>query len=79
MKIKRAMALLLTLAMLSGCGAADPSYEWEPDQSLRRQIFKDCLAALPKVPQSTVYNDWAEVVEECDGAAYRQSLRLVKR
>lgn len=63
-------ASLLT-AMLAG-GCADTT---GPDQCLRREIFQQCMKALPAGPQATKYNDWDEVVSQCESAAYYQSLR----
>jgi hypothetical protein len=53
---------------------------WEPtngpDQCLRREIFQQCLAALPKGPDRTgTSSDWDEVVGACENAAYYQSQR----
>lgn len=39
------------------------------DQTLRQQIFMECLRTVPQGPKTTVNNDWAEVVEQCDDAA----------
>jgi hypothetical protein len=60
-------AIVLTL---SACGKMC----WmEPDQKERQRIFKECMRALPAGPVSTHYNDWSEVVSECESAAYYQS------
>ena len=64
-------ASLLT-AGLGGCANADPQ---NPDQCMRREIFMQCMAALPAGPKATVYNDWDEVVAQCDSVAHYQSLR----
>jgi hypothetical protein len=62
---------ILCLFILSSCGKVC----WhEANQQERQRIFKDCMLLLPTGPVSTQYNDWAEVVEECDNAAYQQSL-----
>jgi hypothetical protein len=45
------------------------------DQCLRADLFKQCLAQVPKGPVSTVENPWHKVVEECESAAYHQSWR----
>lgn len=46
------------------------------DQCLRREIFQQCMAALPAGPQSTsTSNDWDEVVEACERASYHQAIR----
>lgn len=67
------LLLVLVLSVLAGCG---PDFEApKPDNVLRHKIFLACLGALPKGPEQTVYNDWAEVVAECESAAYYQSLK----
>lgn len=71
------IAALLLAAALSGCDSG-PFVQWEPDQELRAELFKSCLASVPKGPDKTVYNDWAEVVAECESSAYYQSLRKVQ-
>lgn len=61
----------LCLFTLASCGKVC----WhEADQQERQRIFKECLSLLPAGPVSTQYNDWAEVVSECEDAAYYQSL-----
>lgn len=67
---------LISIAVLAvGCG---PGQKLEPvglDQCMRREIFFECLRAVPPGPSSTQYNDWSEVVDECDSAALYQSKR----
>jgi hypothetical protein len=65
-------AATLALLFLVGC---DDVYPSDADQCLRIQLFKDCMAALPAGPKSAHYNDWSEVVEACESAAYYQSIR----
>lgn len=67
----RALALLFFLA-LCGCERVGAPIV---DQCLRRQIFAECLAALPKGPSHVVSNDWDEVVSECSSTAYYMALR----
>jgi hypothetical protein len=62
--------MILVVVALAGCGAQG---KWVTDQKERQRIFKECLGALPAGPSSTMYNDWAEVVQKCEDAAYRQS------
>lgn len=64
--------IILVGLMLVGCWEVEPEVH---DQCMRREIFKECLAALPAGPKQTQYNDWAEVVRECETAAYYQSYR----
>lgn len=68
--------ILLVFALLTaGC---DKSDDIEPDQCMRREIFRECMGMLPAGPVRTHYNDWSEVVDECESAAYFQSLRQVR-
>lgn len=65
-------------AVLAGCANSDgtPTINTTgPDQCMRREIFQQCLKALPAGPQAAKYNDWDEVVGACESAAYYQSLR----
>jgi len=39
----------------------------------RQELFFKCLANIPKGPERTVTNDWAEVVHECEISAYNLS------
>lgn len=63
---------VLIASMLIGCDAFKASV---PDQCLRRELFRECMSVLPKGPESTMSNDWAEVVVECRRTALSQSLR----
>ncbi len=63
-------ASLLTAVLAGGCMESTG-----PDQCLRREIFQQCMKALPAGPQATKYNDWDEVVGECESVAYYQSLK----
>ena len=68
-------AILLMSLLLAGC---IPDYQ--ADQCLRQQAFKECMAMAPtmpsvKVDQST--GDWAEIVNACSNHAYYVSKRLV--
>lgn len=73
-KLEHLMRILLAAitASLIGC---DDFKQPKPDQCLRREIFRECMSVLPKGPESTMSNDWAEVVGECSQTAYYQSLR----
>lgn len=65
--------LVMVMALLvSGCDSLEPL---SANQALRSLLFKDCLNNLPAGPQSTHYNDWSEVVSECENSAYYRSLR----
>ena len=51
---------------------------YEVDQVLHREIFNECLKNIPKGPQSTRYNDWSEVINECNSTSYYMALKRVK-
>ena len=63
-------ASLLTAVLAGGCAESTG-----PDQCLRREIFQQCMKALPAGPQTTKYNDWDEVIGNCESVAYYQSLK----
>lgn len=46
-----------------------------PDQCLRRELFNECMKALPAGPVATHYNDWDDVVSECKAYAWGVSIR----
>ncbi len=66
------LILLLTVA-LAGCG--DRPKDIVTDQCLRIQLAQQCMSNLPAGPTATKYNDWAEVVEQCDRNSWSQSRR----
>lgn len=68
--------LIALMIIVSGC--ENKSARFVYDQELRREIFKDCMKLLPEGPKETTYNDWDEVVAECDNVAYYQSRRCVE-
>ncbi len=68
----KGVTIIAAVLCLAGCGEyASP----EPDQCLRAELFKSCMASLPAGPVATMYNDWDEVVSTCGNVAYYQSLR----
>ena len=73
-RIKRKIKMLgiAALVVIAGCKPQERSYN---DQCLRREIFMQCMAALPVGPVSTHNNDWGKVVDECDSTAQRLSIR----
>ena len=81
--MKKILLLIVATALLSACEDARTP-EWyasraTTDQCMRAVLFKECLTALPKGPESvTTSNDWDEVVDECDSTARRMSQRPEK-
>lgn len=73
----KALTLIVAL-LLAGCGEAfDPAKAAvQSDQCLRVELFKACMASLPKGPERIHNsNDWEEVVAKCDSIAYYQARR----
>jgi len=65
--------VFMASVFLSACDLGEVS---RPDNCLRADLFKQCLAAVPKGPERIGNsNDWDEVVGACENAAYHQSLR----
>lgn len=69
--IMNGLALVIVAKCLSGCEAFEPV---KNNQELRTKIFMECLDKIPEGPRQTHYNDWSEVVDSCDSAAYRHSI-----
>ena len=70
MKIILAVA---AVALLVGCD--NPRPQDLVDQDLRKELFMECLHAVPKGPEKIDNsNDWQEVVEECGRQAYSLSI-----
>lgn len=70
-------AVLVMMVVLVGCEEKKPPTDpTDLDQCIRREIFMQCLAAVPKGPERiSDSNDWAEVIDECASAATYQSYR----
>ena len=60
---------IITIFFVMGCNQPVSDFE------IRHKYFIECLEKAPAGPQSTHYNDWSEVVSECETAAYYQSFR----
>ena len=69
------MKILVILGVALLLSACEAPVHPVPNQCLRAEIFKQCMAILPNGPVSTKYNDWNEVVSECASTAYHQSMR----
>jgi hypothetical protein len=74
---KTLLVLVTCLLALTACIKDKEKCTWQTNQELRTKIFMQCLELAQKQPNSTKYNDAAEVVDECETAAYRQSQRKV--
>ena len=68
----KAILIAVCALVLAGCEKVQGP---QPDQCMRAELFAKCLSLLPAGPSSTQYNDWSEVVDSCQNAAYYQSLR----
>ena len=74
--MKILLSLLFALALV-GCKEVKEITEKNmPDQCLRRELFNECMKALPGGPIASHYNDWDEVVSECRSYAWSVSIRL---
>jgi hypothetical protein len=78
----RIPVLILLLWGLAGAlvGCSESSPNSTPDkivnnQCLRVELFQQCMKNLPAGPNATMYNDWDEVVSQCETAAYYQAKR----
>jgi hypothetical protein len=74
-----AIGITVLILVLMGCDWMEPKYEWVTDQQLRQELFFKCLDKIPQGPTTTKYNDWDDVIEECDSAAYRMAQKKVPR
>ena len=61
---KITLALLVGLA-LTACDPTPEQQQYARSTSLQQTSFKECVAAVPAGPQTTTFNDWAEVVSHC--------------
>lgn len=81
-RILKLLGLGMVAATLSACeplpGTAASDIQFLPDPAIRAQRFDACMKGLPAGPVSTHYNDWSEVVDSCEKAAHKQSLRMAK-
>ena len=64
---------LLIAVAVAGCGDARTT----ANRCDYMEAYDRCMAKLPAGPNSTVYNDWAEVVDECKGMAYSASRKVL--
>jgi len=72
--------ILMLAVTLTACGkhasdttafASDENDVIVVNACLQRELFNECMKALPAGPVATKYNDWDEVVKECrQGSRY---------
>ena len=72
------MSRLLIVAVVFLAACEPPESKHVQDQCLRTVLFQQCLERIPKGPQTSVYNDWAEVVDTCGTEANYQSYRRIE-
>ena len=67
------VAYLLMVMTIAGCGDYQPP---SPNQCLRVELFKQCMASIPAGPV-VIGNDnnWGEVIGKCESSSYYQSMR----
>jgi hypothetical protein len=58
---------------ISSASDAQRQSVYQTDLALNRELYKECMDHATNGPQSTVYNDWAEVVEQCQQWAHSNS------
>lgn len=73
--MNKIVMIALAVMLLSGCQKYP---EYVLDQKERKHLFAQCMASLPEGPTSTTYNDWDEVVSECDTTAREQSMVCIR-
>lgn len=71
-KLVIALSILIALLTVAGCTPVSDDVIQER-KTLRIELFEKCMQLLPDDPQTTKYNDWAEVIEECGTQAYYMS------
>lgn len=67
-----ALSILIALLPVAGC-TPDSDDVIQARKALRIELFEKCMRLLPDGPQTTKYNDWAEVVAECSTQSYYMS------
>ena len=73
--MKKLLVIMIVL-LLSACGDKPVMQNSHAlDQCMRTVLFQQCMKLLPAGPMATKYNDWDEVVSECNSTARSQSIR----
>jgi hypothetical protein len=73
--MKKITILVFVIILLSGCVRYS---KYIVDRDEQKQNFLQCLAAIPKGPESTHYNDWDEVINSCNNIAESQATYCIK-
>lgn len=76
--MKKIMLASLVVFLLSGCTADNNQPKYAPNQELRIKLFQECLKLIPEGPKYAKYNDWSEVIEQCDKISRYQSMKCIK-
>lgn len=71
--MKKLILIAVAVAGLAGCSNGPTQVV---DQELRHKYFMECLGKVPRGPVQTKYNDWDDVVQACESAAYYQAIRM---
>lgn len=77
--MKKLALLLVALTTLSACDPGIRPAEWVTDKSKQQSLFLKCMSILPAGPETTKYNDWDEVVSECNRISFYQAKYCVAR
>jgi len=67
--------LIAIAALLILMGCKNQMDDVVIDQCLRVELAQQCMKDLPAGPVAAHYNDWSEVVAECDNNAFGQAKR----
>ncbi len=73
----RLITVAIITALVAGCAVPEDK-KVVVDRCMQKQIFFQCMKALPAGPLAAKYNDWDEVVAECERTARNMSLRAAK-
>lgn len=71
------LVVALFIAMFYGMYEAEVNRQ-EPLACEVDRLYSKCIAGIPKGPDATVYNDWAEVISECRKHAREVAPRVHK-
>ena len=71
------MKTMLAFLLISLPGCYNYNEESHADQCMRRQIMMECIAAVKNGANAT-HKDLGPLVDECQSAAYYQSMRKGK-